>query len=235
MPEIVLETRALTKAYGEGATRIEAVRGVELIVRKGDLLAIMGPSGSGKSTLLNLLSGVETPSSGQVLLNGEDLAAMTDDARTLIRRRKLGFVFQHFNLLPVLSAEENVSLPLLLDGVSATEAQRRSLEALAQVGMEHRKTHRPGELSGGEQQRVAIARALAIEPILVLADEPTGNLDSQNGQQVIDLLQRLVTERGQTIVIVTHDSHVAEEVDVIVRMRDGLVESREVVARQVAR
>jgi putative ABC transport system ATP-binding protein len=221
----VLEARALTKTYGSEELRVEALRGVDLKVEKGDLLAIMGPSGSGKSTMLHLLGGVDSPSSGQVLLEGIDLATLSDDQRTIIRRQRIGFIFQSFNLLPTLTAEENVSLPLELDGVSTSEARRRARAALELVGVAHRRTHLPSTLSGGEQQRVAIARALVIEPALVLADEPTGNLDSANGRQVTALLRRLSSERHQTIVMVTHDHNVAAQADRLVCLRDGLVES----------
>jgi putative ABC transport system ATP-binding protein len=222
--DCVLEARELAKTYGEGHARVEALRGIDLAVQAGEFLAIMGPSGSGKSTLLHLLAGVEQPTSGQVLLEGRDLAQLDDDERTLIRRRRMGFVFQHFNLLPTLTAAENVTLPLLLDGVSPSEARERGTAALTLVNMEHRQTHLPSELSGGEQQRVAVARALVIQPALLLADEPTGNLDSDAGQQVVDLLRRLVRERRQTIVIVTHDAQVAAQADSIVHVRDGRLE-----------
>lgn len=221
----VLAARALSKTYGEGDLCVAALRGVDLSVKKGELLAIMGPSGSGKSTLLHLLGGVDVPTRGEVLLEGLGMGTLNDDQRTIIRRRKIGFIFQSFNLLPTLTALENVSLPLELDGVSGREADRRASAALELVGMTHRKTHLPGTLSGGEQQRVAIARALVIEPALVLADEPTGNLDSANGRQISALLRRLSSERQQTIVMVTHDQLVAAQADRIVCLRDGLVES----------
>jgi putative ABC transport system ATP-binding protein len=221
----VIETRALEKAYGSDDTCVHALRGIDLRVQHGEFLAIMGPSGSGKSTLLHILGGVETPSEGQVLLEGTDLASLDDDERTLIRRTRIGFIFQSFNLLPAFTAEENVSLPLDLGGVSALEARRRALDALNLVGVSHRRNHVPSALSGGEQQRVAIARALAIRPAILLADEPTGNLDSVNGQQVTTLLRKLVDEQRQTIVMVTHDAGVAAQADRLVRLRDGLVEN----------
>jgi putative ABC transport system ATP-binding protein len=221
----VLEARALTKTYGSGELRVEALRGVDLKVEQGEFLAIMGPSGSGKSTMLHLLGGVDAPTSGQVLLEGTDLATLSDDRRTIIRRRRIGFIFQSFNLLATLSAEENVSLPLELDGIAMAEARRRARAALELVSVAHRLTHLPSTLSGGEQQRVAIARALVIEPALVLADEPTGNLDSANGRQVTALLRRLSSERHQTIVMVTHDHNVAAQADRLVRLRDGLEET----------
>jgi putative ABC transport system ATP-binding protein len=229
----VLETRGLTKAYGkEEEVQVHALRGVDLQVEEGELLAIMGPSGSGKSTLLHILGGVELPTSGQVLLEGTDLAALSDDERTILRREQMGFIFQSFNLLPAFTAEENVSLPLELSGISSTEARRRALDMLKIVGMTHRRQHIPSTLSGGEQQRVAIARALVMEPALLLADEPTGNLDSTNGQQVTALLRDLATKHNQTIVMVTHDSEVAGHADRLVRLRDGLVEKDQAVERE---
>jgi putative ABC transport system ATP-binding protein len=222
---VVLETRSLTKTYGDGELRVEALRGVDLTIEQGEFLAIMGPSGSGKSTLLHLLGGVDAPSSGQVLLEGVDLASLSDDQRTVMRRQRIGFVFQTFNLLPTLSAKRNVSLPLELDALSAEEARQRGEACLELVGMQQRGTHLPGALSGGEQQRVAIARALVIKPALLLADEPTGNLDSSNGGQVTALLRKLVDQHGQTIVMVTHDRGVAAHADRLVHLRDGLIES----------
>jgi putative ABC transport system ATP-binding protein len=204
---------------------VDALRGIDLRVQHGEFLAIMGPSGSGKSTLLHILGGVETPTSGQALLEGTDMATLDDDERTLIRRTRIGFIFQSFNLLPAFTAEENVSLPLDLSGMSAVESRRRALDSLNLVGVAHRRNHIPGALSGGEQQRVAIARALAIRPAILLADEPTGNLDSMNGQQVTTLLRKLVDEEKQTIVMVTHDAGVAAQADRLVRLRDGLIEN----------
>jgi putative ABC transport system ATP-binding protein len=222
----VLETRNLKKVYGtESEVCVHALRGVNLQVRKGELLAIMGPSGSGKSTLLHILGGVETPSSGQVLLEGVDFATLSDDSRTIIRRERMGFIFQSFNLLPAFTAEENVALPLELGGTGSAEARRRANDALRLVGVAHRRDHVPSTMSGGEQQRVAIARALVMQPALLLADEPTGNLDSVNGRQVTALLRRLATREEQTIVMVTHDANVAAQADRLVRLRDGLEES----------
>jgi putative ABC transport system ATP-binding protein len=220
----ILETRGLKKQYGEGEAAVEAVKGIDLQVEPGEFVAIMGRSGSGKSTLLAMLGGVEVPSSGQVLIENRDLATMNDDERTLMRRRRIGFIFQAFNLLPILSAEENISLPLELDGVSSSEARQRAIAALEKVGMSKRRDHVPSKMSGGEQQRVAIARALVIEPALLLADEPTGNLDSTNSQRITTLLRELVDQQKQTIVMVTHDPAVAELADRIIYVVDGLVQ-----------
>jgi putative ABC transport system ATP-binding protein len=220
----ILETRDVTKSYGSGDAQVAALRGVSTRIEAGEFVAIMGPSGSGKSTLLTILGGVESPTTGQVLLEGVDLATLSDDNRTKLRRRRLGFIFQSFNLLPNLSAEENVALPLQLDGMKTAEAFERASEALDLVEMLPRKTHLPSALSGGEQQRVAVARALAIRPALLLADEPTGNLDSRQSKRISSLLERLVRERGQTIVMVTHDPAVARVAQRIIAIRDGEIE-----------
>jgi putative ABC transport system ATP-binding protein len=220
---MILEAKELSKTYGVGETRVEALRDVNLQISGREIVAIMGPSGSGKSTLLSLLGGVDTPSSGQVLLEGVDLSTLDDNHRTLIRRRRLGFIFQAFNLLPILTAVENVALPLELDGIPSSEAHRRALEALTQVDLAARRSHLPGMLSGGEQQRVAIARALVIQPALLLADEPTGNLDSTNGQRIMELLRNLVDEHQQTIVMVTHDMDIGRAANRVIRLRDGRV------------
>jgi putative ABC transport system ATP-binding protein len=225
----ILEARDLTKVYGTDDVRVEALRGVDLSVNKGEWVAIMGPSGSGKSTLLNIVGGIEIPSTGQVLLEGIDMATLNDDQRTIMRRQRIGFIFQSFNLLPTLTAEENVALPLVLDGIKPNEASERAMERLEQVGVTHRRHHVPSTMSGGEQQRVAIARALAINPALLLADEPTGNLDSATGAQVVRLMRQLVDDRHHTIVMVTHDPQLATHADRIVRVRDGLIESDEAV------
>lgn len=221
----VIETRNLTKRFGGGDVLVDALKGINLHIGKAEFVAIMGPSGSGKSTLLSLLGGVDVPTSGQVLLEGTDLASLGDDERTLMRRRRIGFVFQSFNLLPTLTAQENVSLPMELDGISAKEANERATRALELVEMSDRRHHIPTKLSGGEQQRVAIARALAIEPALLMADEPTGNLDSRQTQLVTDLLRQLVDEHGQTIVTVTHDAEVGAATQRVVMLRDGTIES----------
>ena len=223
----VLETREVRKSFGEGEAAVEALRGVDMGVVAGEMLAIMGRSGSGKSTLLTLLGGVDVPTTGQVLLEGTDLATLKDDDRTLIRRRRIGFVFQAFNLLPILTAEENVALPLELDGINAEIARERAAKSLELVGLTSRRTHLPGKMSGGEQQRVAIARALVIEPAILLADEPTGNLDSANGKRITHVLRELVDQHGQTIVMVTHDPAVADQADRVIYLADGQVEREE--------
>jgi len=210
-------------ASGDAAA-VMAVRGVDLSVQSGEFVAITGPSGCGKSTLLHLLGGITRPSSGRVMLEDVDLAGLDDDALAAIRRRRIGFVFQRYNLLPELSLLENVALPLVLDGMGDAQSDAAAREALEAVGMSPRAAHRPDELSGGEQQRGAIARALVCRPAIVLADEPTGALDSGNSQRVMDLLARLVEDRGQTVVLVTHDPAVAAVAARTIRMRDGRVQ-----------
>jgi putative ABC transport system ATP-binding protein len=220
-----VEVRGVTKVFAAdaGEARVEALRGIDLDVARGEFVSVMGPSGSGKSTLLHLIGGLDQPTAGAVLLDGTDLAALNDDALTLVRRRRIGFVFQAFNLIDVLTAEENVALPLLIDGVAEAEAHGRAAAALEQVGIGQRRGHWPSKLSGGEQQRVAVARALVTRPLLLLADEPTGNLDSASGDQVLTLLRQLVDEQGQTILMVTHDARQAARADRLVRLRDGQV------------
>lgn len=220
----LIEARDLRKTFGVGGVRHEALRGVSLDVQAGELLAIMGPSGSGKSSLLHLLGGIEPPTSGHVLLEGVDLGAMDDHQRSILRRRRIGFVFQKINLLPTLSALENVALPLLIDGVSRREAIERATEAMKSVAIEQRAANRPSQMSGGEQQRVAIARALVIRPAVILADEPTGALDTANGKRIVELLRRCVHVDKQTVIIVTHDPEVAAQADRCVHVRDGLLE-----------
>jgi len=216
-----VETSGLGKEYRAGAAPVRALDGVTLRLESGEFLAVMGPSGSGKSTLLNLLGGLDRPTSGSVRVGGTDLAGLSDAELTRFRRTELGFVFQAFNLLPTLSAWENVALPLLLDGARPRRVRGLARDLLAEVGLADRAGHRPSELSGGEAQRVAIARALANDPLLVLADEPTGNLDSATGAQILSLLAHRVAGRGRTLVMVTHDEAAADTAHRLIRMRDG--------------
>ncbi|MBN1485337.1 MAG: ABC transporter ATP-binding protein [Chloroflexia bacterium] len=217
----ILQTSDLRKQYQMGEVTVDALCGVDLAVRRGEFVAVMGPSGSGKSTLLHLMGGLDSPSDGEVTLAGRRLAHLDDDQITIVRRRQVGFVFQFFNLLPTLTAAENVALPLLIDGKRIDRYSARIDELLELVGLGQRRGHKPDQLSGGEQQRVAIARALVTEPDIVLADEPTGNLDSKSGAAILDLLRRACDEKGQTIVMVTHDPRAASIADRVVFMRDG--------------
>jgi putative ABC transport system ATP-binding protein len=225
----IVEARAVTKAYDTGAVRVDALRGIDLSVAKGEMVAIMGPSGSGKTTLLNCLSGLDSIDAGEVLIEGTPLARMTDRERTEYRARRMGFVFQFYNLMPVLTAVENVELPLLLARVSQSEARSRALEALALVGLGERCDHVPDALSGGERQRVTIARSLVNDPAIVWADEPTGDLDTENATEIVALMRRLNEERGLTFVIVTHDIAVGRRTDRIVRMVDGAIRGEEIL------
>ena len=218
---VVVEARRLCKTYAMGRVRVPALREVNLRIDRGEIVAIVGPSGCGKTTLLHCLSGLEDFESGEVRLEGQSLARLSDGQKADQRARRMGFVFQSYNLLPVLNALENVELPLLLAGRSGGEARRRALRALEVVGLENRLRHRPSELSGGQQQRVAIARALAPEPAVIFADEPTGNLDSDSAEEVMQLIDRLNRDNGQTFVLVTHAREVAVHAGRIVRMRDG--------------
>ncbi|MEU4268965.1 ABC transporter ATP-binding protein [Streptomyces sp. NPDC026092] len=217
----LLVATGVRKIYRTGSVEVTALRDLDLLVRHGEMVGVMGPSGSGKTTLLNCLSGLDDIDGGRVEVDGHDLFAMSDAARTEHRAHTMGFVFQAFNLIPVFSAVENVELPLLLVGTRPREARRRALDMLDRVGLNHRVEHRPSELSGGEQQRVTIARALAGRPAIVWADEPTGNLDSAMADQVMDLLCELNQDEGQTIVLVTHDSAIGARVPRLIRMRDG--------------
>jgi putative ABC transport system ATP-binding protein len=217
----LLEARGVRKVYRTGTVEVEALHSLDLTVDSGELVAVMGASGSGKTTLLNCLSGLDDIDGGAVLVQGEDLFAMSDARRTEHRARSMGFVFQAFNLIPVFTAAENVELPLLLTGTPGPEARDQAMRMLDRVGLGHRTAHRPNEMSGGEQQRVTIARALVAQPAIVWADEPTGNLDSKMAEQVMDLLCELNAHDGQTIVMVTHDPGIGERCKRMVRMRDG--------------
>jgi putative ABC transport system ATP-binding protein len=212
----------LTRRYGDGDSAVEAVRGVSLEIPAGQFTAIMGPSGSGKSTLMHLLAGLDRPTEGTVEIGGEDITEMGDRQLTLLRRKHIGFVFQAFNLVPTLSAEENVTLPLSIAGRTLDHSWIDAV--IARVGLDDRRTHRPAELSGGQQQRVAVARALVAEPTVLFADEPTGNLDSKSSAEVLQLLRDAVSAYGQTTVMVTHDEKAAEAADRILYMADGRLE-----------
>ena len=219
----MIAVQSLEKVYGHGDQAVAALAGVDLTIDDGEFVAIIGQSGSGKSTLLHLLGGLDSPTRGEVTIDGTPLSRMSDDELTIFRRRRIGFVFQFFNLLPTLSAEENVGLPLALDGQRARAIAPRVEAALTQVGLAHRKRHRPDEMSGGEMQRVAIARALVVEPALVLADEPTGNLDSATGEHILGLLRDANERQRTTVVLVTHDRQAAAYARRCITVRDGRV------------
>lgn len=214
----------ITKVYGQGEAEVRAVDGISLTVEPGEYVAIMGASGSGKSTVMNMIGALDVATSGTYKIDGVDIGDLDDDALSLVRNRRIGFIFQAFNLIPRMSAASNVELPLMYRGVRRSERRRRALDALAKVGLADRSHHQPNELSGGQQQRVAVARALAMEPSLMLADEPTGNLDSRSTADVLDLLDEIHSE-GKTIVIITHEDDVAERAGRVVTLRDGKVES----------
>jgi len=223
----VMQANELWKLYASGESTVQAVKGVNVSIGGGEMIAIMGPSGCGKTTLLNVLSGIDEPTSGEVAINGKSLFSVSDDERSRMRAEYLGFIFQDFNLLPVLSAVENVELPLLLLGKSANEARTTALDALSAVGLSDRSDHRPSELSGGQQQRVAIARAIVHNPAVVLCDEPTGNLDSKTSNNVMSLLKSINQKMGTTFLLVTHDSSIAKQCSRILNMDDGEIISDE--------
>jgi len=219
----IIESRRLVKTYDTGKLRVEALRGIDLRVEKGEMVAIMGPSGCGKTTLLNCLSGLDDVTSGKVLVEGVDLTRLDDNSKTDYRARNMGFVFQFYNLLPVLSAVENVELPLLVSGIRPSEARVRAMDTLDMVGLRRWAEHRPAELSGGQRQRVTIARALVNEPKIVFADEPTGDLDTRTSDEVMDVICRLNQENEQTFILVTHNPEVGERAHRIIRMDSGLI------------
>jgi putative ABC transport system ATP-binding protein len=232
----MIEARQVVKTYDTGTTKINALRGIDFAVNRGEMVAVMGPSGCGKTTLLNCLSGLDNIDSGQILLEGQDLGQMKDKKRTDYRAKRMGFVFQVFNLLPVLNAVENVELPLLVSGVKQKVAREKALRALDQVHLKEWASHRPAELSGGQRQRVTIARSMVNDPAIVWADEPTGALDSTTAQEIIDLMRELNERDHLTFVIVTHDPVVGAQCNRIVRMLDGEIIGQEVVdpARRAA-
>jgi len=222
---VLVAFSGIVKTYGMGDATVHALRGIDLVIRRGEFLAVMGPSGSGKSTCMNILGCLDTPTSGTYLFQGIDVGALSREGRALLRRHRLGFVFQGFNLLNQSSALENVELPLIYRGLQPRERRRKAREALEAVGLLDRQSHTPGELSGGQQQRVAIARAMVIEPALLLADEPTGNLDSGSSREIMELLTAFNEDRGITIVMVTHDGNMAAYANRTIHFLDGRIDS----------
>lgn len=223
----ILKTIELCKSYGSGATRVDALKNVNISINEGEFVAVVGASGSGKSTLLHLLGGVDKPTSGRVIVDGADIYNMNEKQLAIFRRRKVGFIFQFYNLIPVLTAEENILLPLLLDNNKADKGYFNEL--LEILGLEDRRGHLPSELSGGQQQRVSIGRALAYKPSIILADEPTGNLDSKNSREIVDLLKLSVKKYHQTLIIITHDLNIASQADRIITIEDGQIVKQEVM------
>jgi putative ABC transport system ATP-binding protein len=220
---IVVETVDLCKKYYLGDITVPALRGVNLKVKKGEFIVIMGPSGSGKSTLLNMIGGLDNPTSGNVYINGQDISRLSDGALTELRALEIGFIFQFYNLVPVLTAFENVELPMMVNGISEKEGKKRAKELLERVGLADRMHHRPDELSGGQRQRVSIARALANKPSIVLADEPTGDVDTKTGDEILDIMHDLNKNMGVTMIVITHDPTVSEHCDRLIRIIDGQV------------
>ena len=230
MSEPIIQVSGLVKTYDSGAILVHALRGVDLSVNKGEMVAIMGPSGCGKTTLLNCISGIDDPTEGQILIEGNNLATLDDNSKTSYRANRMGFIFQFYNLLPVLSAVENVELPLLVSGIGTREARERAEAALARVGLAEWAAHKPGELSGGQRQRVTIARALVNDPAIVWADEPTGDLDTKTADDIMNLMEELNREQQQTFVIVTHDPGIAARCHRTIHMIDGIIEREDVLA-----
>ncbi|WP_028594309.1 ABC transporter ATP-binding protein [Paenibacillus assamensis] len=225
----ILRVENLSKTYGDGETAVTALNHISFTVQKGEFVAIIGPSGSGKSTLLHILGGVDTPTSGKVIVDNTDIYAMDETALAIFRRRQIGLIYQFFNLIPVLNVEENITLPLLLDG---REVNQDNLSNIVEIlGLQQRLNHLPNQLSGGQQQRVSIGRALINSPAIVLADEPTGNLDSKNSADVIKLLKQLHKERNQTLIVITHDENIALQADRIISIQDGMISKDEVIRR----
>jgi putative ABC transport system ATP-binding protein len=222
----LMSMKGVTKDYKLGKTLVRALRGLDIEIDKGEVVAIMGPSGSGKSTLMHMLGALDVPTDGVAMIDGSDLKDLKESQLVTFRGQKVGFVFQTFNLVQTLSALQNVELPMIFQGISKSERHRKAKDLLEKVGLADRIRHRPNELSGGERQRVAVARALANDPEIILADEPTGNLDTESGQSILDLLKLLSTRDGKTVIIVTHDPEAAEIADRIVRLRDGCIDTR---------
>ncbi len=227
---MLIDIKDVKKIYQLGAVEVPALKGVDLGIEPNEYVAIMGPSGSGKSTLMNILGCLDTPTSGRYLFSGEDVSRMDDDQLATIRNKKIGFVFQTFNLLPRANALHNVELPLIYSGIPSSRRKEMARAALERVGLGDRVDHKPNELSGGQRQRVAIARALVNNPSIILADEPTGNLDTKTGEEIMEIFQQLY-EEGNTIILVTHEAYIAEHANRIIRLRDGLIESDEPVKR----
>lgn len=222
----ILEVKNLCKTYGKGETEVKALNDVSFSVDKGEFVAIIGPSGSGKSTLLHILGGVDVPTSGNVIINGEDISKLNETALAIFRRRQIGLIYQFYNLIPILTVEENLTLPLRLDGRKPDERQTEYL--VKTLGLENRLNHLPNQLSGGQQQRVSIGRALINNPALMLADEPTGNLDSENSKEIVSLLRKFNKEQNQTVIIITHDERIALAADRIIEIEDGMIKRDEV-------
>ena len=223
----LMEVRSLSKVYGSGEAEVTALKNINLNIEQGEFIAIVGPSGSGKSTLLHLLGGVDKPSSGEVIIKGESIYKLKEKELAILRRRKLGFVFQFFNLIPVLTAEENIEMPVLLDNGKIDKNYMNELLKL--LGLEERRNHHPSELSGGQQQRVSIGRALANKPSIILADEPTGNLDSKNSKEVLELLKYCAKKYNQTLILITHDINIAKSADRVITIEDGKITTDEVI------
>lgn len=222
----ILETKNLCKTYGKGDTMVKALDNVSFSVEKGEFVAIVGPSGSGKSTLLHILGGVDVPTSGEVIIDNTDISKLDETALAIFRRRQIGLIYQFYNLIPILTVEENMTLPILLDGKKPSQKQLDTL--VEKLGLEHRLNHLPNQLSGGQQQRVSIGRALLNNPALLLADEPTGNLDSENSKEIIELLRKFNKEYNQTVIIITHDERIALAADRVIAIEDGKITRDEV-------
>lgn len=223
--DVIVECVDLKKSYILGEVKVEALRGINMKIRRGEMIAIQGPSGCGKTTLLNIIGSLDFPSSGKILLEGKEISGSTEKELTEIRRKSVGFIFQFYNLLPVLTALENVELPMLIAGRPKDERHERATDLLRKVGILKRKDHKPDELSGGERQRVAIARAMANNPLILLADEPTGDLDTETGLLILEQLKEVNRTENQTLIIVTHDTSIAKQADRIFNIRDGVIES----------